>query len=227
MKRSTGRPIRSRPTTSTKPARWGRRPSAWHRSLPRRRCRRTQFISSVPGDDPPPAIGRLLRSGAGESHRPGAPALPAIETRLVATPQMALEAAGRVARAVAARHRRGAGAGGRQGRHCRQAGEACRHRLPRTDRGGDECGHGGAGGTGRRDARRAGAVDPEAHRPCVLAHGQTRDRCHADARIDGHRARAHACRGVRRGCCASRRFDPRGARGRPPEPGWRFLPRFS
>ncbi len=100
MKRSTGRPIRSRPTRSTKPARGGRRPSAWHRSLPRRRCRRTQFISSVPGDDPiniasgatapdpttctdalavlqryaievPPAIGRLPRSGAGESHNRG------------------------------------------------------------------------------------------------------------------------------------------------------------
>ncbi|MEJ8814589.1 glycerate kinase [Variovorax ureilyticus] len=40
----------------------------------------------------------LLESGEGESLKPGDPRLPAIETRFIATPQMALEAAAKVAR---------------------------------------------------------------------------------------------------------------------------------
>jgi len=50
-------------------------------------------------DVPPRALG-LLERGEGESLKPGDPRLPAIETRFVATPQMALEAAAEVARAA-------------------------------------------------------------------------------------------------------------------------------
>ncbi len=46
----------------------------------------------------PPAALQLLESGEGESPKPGDPRLPPITTYLVATPQMALEAAARVAR---------------------------------------------------------------------------------------------------------------------------------
>ena len=85
------------------------------------------LLSDVPGDDPidiasgptvadpstcgdaldilrryaidvPPRALALLESGEGESLKPGDPRLPAIETRFVATPQMALEAAAQVAR---------------------------------------------------------------------------------------------------------------------------------
>ena len=42
----------------------------------------------------------LLESGAGESVKPGDPRLPDIETRFIATPQMALEAAAEVARSA-------------------------------------------------------------------------------------------------------------------------------
>jgi len=85
------------------------------------------LISDVPGDDPidvasgatvpdpttcaealevlqrhgiavPPAVGALLRSGDGETPKPGDPRLASVETRLIATPQLALEAAARVAR---------------------------------------------------------------------------------------------------------------------------------
>ncbi|ACB35436.1 Hydroxypyruvate reductase [Leptothrix cholodnii SP-6] len=85
------------------------------------------LLSDVPGDDPidiasgptvpdpstcadalailrryaievPPRVRALLESGEGESIKPGDPRLPAIETRFVATPQMALEAAAAVAR---------------------------------------------------------------------------------------------------------------------------------
>nr|WP_199234339.1 glycerate kinase [Acidovorax sp. CF316] len=85
------------------------------------------LLSDVPGDDPadiasgptvpdpstcadalvilrrhgiavPPAALDLLASGAGETPKPGAAGLPSIETRLVCTPQMALEAAAAVAR---------------------------------------------------------------------------------------------------------------------------------
>lgn len=85
------------------------------------------IISDVPGDDPvdiasgptvpdpttcgdaldilrryaigvPPEVLALLESGDGETVKPGDPTLPPIETRLVATPQMALEAAAAVAR---------------------------------------------------------------------------------------------------------------------------------
>jgi glycerate 2-kinase len=50
------------------------------------------------GIDLPPMARTLLESGEGESLKPGDPRLPAIETRFVATPQMALEAAAAVAR---------------------------------------------------------------------------------------------------------------------------------
>lgn len=85
------------------------------------------LLSDVPGDDPidiasgptvpdpttcadalailrrygiaiPPAALQLLESGEGESPKPGDPRLPPITTHLVATPQIALEAAARVAR---------------------------------------------------------------------------------------------------------------------------------
>jgi glycerate 2-kinase len=89
----------------------------------------TLLISDVPGDDPihiasgptvadpttcadalavlrrygievPPAARDLLESGAGESVKPGDPRLARAETRLIATPQQALEAAAAVARAA-------------------------------------------------------------------------------------------------------------------------------
>jgi hydroxypyruvate reductase len=50
------------------------------------------------GIDLPPRARALLESGEGESLKPCDPRLPAIETRFVATPQMALEAAAAVAR---------------------------------------------------------------------------------------------------------------------------------
>jgi glycerate 2-kinase len=85
------------------------------------------LLSDVPGDDPidiasgptvpdpttctdaldilrrygiqaPPQVWTLLESGEGESLKPGDTRLPPIETRFIATPQMALEAAARVAR---------------------------------------------------------------------------------------------------------------------------------
>lgn len=85
------------------------------------------LLSDVPGDDPidiasgptvpdpttcadalailrryrisvPPAVLAWLESGDGESLKPGDPRLPRIETRFIATPQMALEAAAAVAR---------------------------------------------------------------------------------------------------------------------------------
>lgn len=84
------------------------------------------LISDVPGDDPldiasgptiadgtsctdaldiierykielPPAALEALKSGAGESPFPDDPGLPEIETHLIATPQMALDAAARIA----------------------------------------------------------------------------------------------------------------------------------
>jgi hydroxypyruvate reductase len=87
----------------------------------------TLAISDVPGDDPvdiasgptvadpstcadalailkryaiavPPAAEQLLQSGAGETVKPGDPRLARKELRMVATPQMALEAAAQVAR---------------------------------------------------------------------------------------------------------------------------------
>ncbi|MCP5285717.1 MAG: glycerate kinase [Burkholderiaceae bacterium] len=85
------------------------------------------LLSDVPGDDPidiasgptvpdrttcadalailqryrieiPPVARAWLESGHGETYKPGDPRLPPIETRFVATPQMALEAAAQVAR---------------------------------------------------------------------------------------------------------------------------------
>lgn len=50
------------------------------------------------GIDVPHAALALLESGEGETLKPGDPRLPQIETRFVATPQMALEAAAAVAR---------------------------------------------------------------------------------------------------------------------------------
>jgi glycerate 2-kinase len=87
----------------------------------------TLLISDVPGDDPidiasgptvadpstcvdalaivqryriqvPPAVRRLLESGAGESVKPGDPRLAGSQTRIVTAPQIALEAAAQVAR---------------------------------------------------------------------------------------------------------------------------------
>jgi len=84
------------------------------------------LISDVPGDDPadiasgptvadastcadalgiirrygidlPPAAREILESGSGETVKPGDPRLAGIETKLIATPQMALEAAAAVA----------------------------------------------------------------------------------------------------------------------------------
>ncbi|MDM0066274.1 glycerate kinase [Variovorax sp. J31P207] len=55
------------------------------------------------GIDIPPRALALLESGEGETLKPGDPRLPEIETRFVATPQMALEAAAEVARAAGLR----------------------------------------------------------------------------------------------------------------------------
>jgi hydroxypyruvate reductase len=87
------------------------------------------LLSDVPGDDPidiasgptvadpstcadaldilrryaidvPPRALELLQDGEGETLKPGDPRLPSIETRFIATPQRALEAASQVARAA-------------------------------------------------------------------------------------------------------------------------------
>jgi glycerate 2-kinase len=50
------------------------------------------------GIDVPPRALELLQGGEGETVKPGDPRLPTIETRFIATPQMALEAAAQVAR---------------------------------------------------------------------------------------------------------------------------------
>lgn len=50
--------------------------------------------------DVPEAVREILESGAGESPKPGAPELPRIVTRTIATPRMALQAAADVARAA-------------------------------------------------------------------------------------------------------------------------------
>ncbi|WP_448208036.1 glycerate kinase type-2 family protein [Azospirillum sp. sgz302134] len=50
------------------------------------------------GIDLPPAVREALESGRGESVKPGDPRLSGCETRMIATPQMALEAAAEVAR---------------------------------------------------------------------------------------------------------------------------------
>jgi hydroxypyruvate reductase len=89
----------------------------------------TLLISDVPGDDPidiasgptvadpttcadalailrryridvPPPVRKLLESGAGESIKPGDPRLADSDIRMIATPQMALEAAAAVARSA-------------------------------------------------------------------------------------------------------------------------------
>jgi glycerate 2-kinase len=52
------------------------------------------------GIDVPPRALELLQQGEGETLKPGDPRLPMIETYLVATPQMALDAAASVARAA-------------------------------------------------------------------------------------------------------------------------------
>jgi hydroxypyruvate reductase len=52
------------------------------------------------GIDLPPAVRQTLESGRGETVKPGDPRIVGVETRLIATPQMALEAAARVARAA-------------------------------------------------------------------------------------------------------------------------------
>jgi glycerate 2-kinase len=87
----------------------------------------TLLISDVPGDNPmdvasgptvpdpttcadalaiikrcgievPPTVFEILESGRGETIKPGDPRLAGVETRMIATPQMALEAAAEVAR---------------------------------------------------------------------------------------------------------------------------------
>jgi len=92
----------------------------------------TLLISDVPGDDPtdiasgptvadlttcadalailrrysidvPPNVRHVLESGEGETVKPGDPRLVGAETRIIATPQMALEAAAGVARAAGVR----------------------------------------------------------------------------------------------------------------------------
>jgi hydroxypyruvate reductase len=50
------------------------------------------------GIDVPPAVRRVLESGAGETVKPGDPSLARATTRMIATPQMALEGAAAVAR---------------------------------------------------------------------------------------------------------------------------------
>jgi glycerate 2-kinase len=50
------------------------------------------------GIDVPPSVMRILESGAGETVKPGDPRLARAEVRMIATPQMALEAAAKVAR---------------------------------------------------------------------------------------------------------------------------------
>lgn len=52
------------------------------------------------GIDLAPAVRETLESGRGETVKPGDPRIVGVETRLIATPQMALEAAARVARAA-------------------------------------------------------------------------------------------------------------------------------
>jgi len=52
------------------------------------------------GIDVPAAVREVLESGRGESIKPGDPRLANAETRMIATPQMALEAAAEVARAA-------------------------------------------------------------------------------------------------------------------------------
>jgi hydroxypyruvate reductase len=52
------------------------------------------------GIDLPAAVRDTLESGRGETVKPGDPKIAGIETRMIATPQMALEAAARVARAA-------------------------------------------------------------------------------------------------------------------------------
>jgi hydroxypyruvate reductase len=61
-------------------------------------CRDALAIVRRYGIDVPPAVIDLLHSGRGESIKPGDPRLANITTRVIATPQLALEAAARVAR---------------------------------------------------------------------------------------------------------------------------------
>jgi pyruvate kinase len=72
---------------------------------------------------------------------------------------------------------------GRAG-HRRQARKAGAHRLPGRDPRRDRRGDGRARRPRRRAACRAGAVDPETHRPRLPQAGQAGDRGHPDARID-------------------------------------------
>lgn len=64
------------------------------------RCADALAILRRHGIEPPAGALALLSSGEGESIKPGDPRLPPIETRLIATPQQALEAAAEVARAA-------------------------------------------------------------------------------------------------------------------------------
>jgi glycerate 2-kinase len=87
----------------------------------------------------PPAVLQILESGRGESIKPGDARLARVETRLIATPQMALEAAAAVARQAGRggahprrRHRRRSARRGQgHGRH-RAAGRWPRPALQRA-----------------------------------------------------------------------------------------------
>ena len=63
-------------------------------------CTDALAIAKRYGIDLPPAVRETLESGCGETVKPGDPRIASVETRLIATPQMALEAAARVARAA-------------------------------------------------------------------------------------------------------------------------------
>jgi hydroxypyruvate reductase len=63
-------------------------------------CADAQEVLSRYGIDVPAKVCELLESGRGESIKPGDPRLADSEVRIIATPQMALEAAARVARAA-------------------------------------------------------------------------------------------------------------------------------
>jgi glycerate 2-kinase len=61
-------------------------------------CADAQDVVRRYGIDVPPAVREILATGRGETIKPGDPRLERTETRMVATPQMALEAAAAVAR---------------------------------------------------------------------------------------------------------------------------------